>query len=78
MTVFIALDQSANTLIGGNPDETISARSCRARDAGKLWGKIVAGALDRVFPGHVECAAEQVEKRAEAVIELEDSDKLQP
>jgi hypothetical protein len=34
--VLIALDQLANTLLGGDPDETISSRAGKRQRSGKL------------------------------------------
>ena len=47
--VLIALDQLANALANGAPDETLSSRAHRARMAGKPgWGR-VADFIDRLF-----------------------------
>jgi hypothetical protein len=35
----IAIDQLANTLIGGYSDETLSARAWRLRNTSKGWGR---------------------------------------
>ncbi len=35
--LLISLDQLANTLIGGNPDETLSSRAYRLRRKGVFW-----------------------------------------
>jgi len=54
----IALDQGLNTLLAGDPDETISSRVGRAALAGKRWGRISEWIIDRLFvwlgeaPGH--------------------------
>lgn len=50
----LGLDQFANTLLGGAPDETISARAGRNRSK-KGW-RVLAWALNRIDPGHVEDA----------------------
>lgn len=44
--VLIALDQFANVLIGGHPDETISARAARAAENGERWGIGMSKFLD--------------------------------
>ena len=47
--VLIALDQLANALANGAPDESLSSRAHRARMAGKPgWGR-VADFIDRLF-----------------------------
>jgi hypothetical protein len=56
--VLLGIDQFANTLIGGAPDETISARAGRRKDAqtvpAKLFWKPLAAILDSIQPSHVE------------------------
>ncbi|OYW20767.1 MAG: hypothetical protein B7Z52_01930 [Burkholderiales bacterium 12-64-5] len=47
--ILIALDQLANTVIGGWPDETLSAYAHRMRTKGhKYWGW-TAGAINLLF-----------------------------
>lgn len=38
LRVLIAIDQLVNTLIGGNPDETLSSAAYRAEKEGRFWG----------------------------------------
>lgn len=45
----IALDQLGNTLLGGSPDETLSARAYRVEQKGRLWGRLLRPAIDLVF-----------------------------
>lgn len=47
--VLIALDQLANALANGAPDETLSSRAHRARMAGKPGWRRVADFIDRLF-----------------------------
>lgn len=60
----IALDQGLNTLLGGDPDETISSRVGRAAQAGKRWGRTAERIIDRLFiwlgegPGHCQRSIE--------------------
>jgi hypothetical protein len=58
--VLIGLDQFANTIIGGYPDETISARSGRLKSkptwSSVLWWRPLAFFLNRVDPDHIEKA----------------------
>lgn len=60
MKILLGLDQFGNTIIGGAPDETISARAGRRKDAGtlpaKLFWKPLAAALDKLQPGHTDHA----------------------
>lgn len=51
-SVLIALDQLANALAYGYPDETVSFRSAQARGAGKRWGCVLCKFLDFVDPDH--------------------------
>jgi hypothetical protein len=46
--VAIALDQQANTLLGGEPDETLSARAWRLRLVSPYW-KIAQIVIDALF-----------------------------
>lgn len=56
--VLLGLDQFANTIIGGAPDETISARAgrmkCQDGLVCRLWWKPLAWGLDKLQPNHVE------------------------
>jgi hypothetical protein len=52
----ILLDEAGNTLTGGSPNETISERAAKARKAGRQWGCVLCGLLDRVNPGHCDNA----------------------
>lgn len=46
LNILIAIDQLLNTLAGGDPDETISSRVGKRRDANeRFW----AGIIDRLF-----------------------------
>ena len=47
--ILIALDQLANAIANGSPDETLSSRAHRARVAGKPGWRRVAGVIDRLF-----------------------------
>lgn len=52
MKVLVALDQLANALTHGDPDETPSSRAARAAMSGRRWGRWLCRALDVVDPGH--------------------------
>jgi hypothetical protein len=54
--VLIALDQFANALIGGDPDETISSRCAKRRDQ-PGW-RILAAFLEWLQPGHLDRSLE--------------------
>lgn len=78
--VLVALDQFGNVVFGGDPDETISARSARAAERGNWLGKFMCWWLDKLQSNHgekAECGdweraktVEQIESR-----ELEDNSK---
>lgn len=50
--LLVSIDQTVNTLFGGDPDETISSRSAKAQLEGKRWGCIMCKFLDFLDPGH--------------------------
>lgn len=52
----IGLDQFANSILGGAPDETISSRVGRARTNGHWMGKFMCWWLDWLDPGHCKDA----------------------
>ena len=45
----IALDQQLNTLLCGEPDETLSARAWRTEQTGKRFGKFFRPLIDVLF-----------------------------
>ena len=47
--ILIALDQLLNALLGGAPDETLSSRAHRAREAGKPGWRHVARVIDTLL-----------------------------
>lgn len=72
--VLVGLDQFCNTLLGGHPDETMSARSGRAADAGKPLGIAMKKILNTIQHDHVLGAEINDAKRAETVEFLEKQD----
>ncbi|ART47569.1 MULTISPECIES: hypothetical protein [Acidovorax] len=59
LNIAIALDQLANVLLAGAPDETLSSRAHRMRVKGHRYWGWTANAIDRLFfwqPGHCERA----------------------
>ena len=68
----VGLDQFANVLTGGKPDETISSRSARAAEQGKTWGKAVSRFLNFFQSDHGPKAQAGDAERAETVENLED------
>lgn len=67
VNLLIGLDQLGNTIIGGDPDETISSRAgkvitTRAREEHGLWGWLCR-ALHLLDPGHCKDSIEHDEGR---------------
>lgn len=59
LNVAIAVDQLANALLAGQPDETLSSRAHRMRVKGHRWWGWTADAIDLLFffdPHHCERA----------------------
>jgi hypothetical protein len=56
MNWLILLDQAGNTLAGGSPNETISERAAKARNAGRTWGCVLCRVLNWINPGHCDNA----------------------
>lgn len=56
MNILILLDQALNTIAAGSPNETISERAAKARNAGRKWGCVLCRLLDLVNPGHCDNA----------------------
>ncbi|MBG24005.1 MAG: hypothetical protein CMF22_11185 [Idiomarinaceae bacterium] len=84
--VLISLDQLANTLTGGNPDETISSRAYRRANAGSfMWG-FARTCIDAIFFWDVEIRGDRVIRHCELSFEMElrrahfpaTNDKLEP
>lgn len=63
LNILIAIDQLFNTLLLGDPDETLSSRVGKARRGGSRFGTFLANAIDLLFfwqqnPGHCERSIE--------------------
>lgn len=56
MNLLILLDQALNTIAAGSPNETISERAARARNAGREWGCVLCRFLDWINPNHCDKA----------------------
>lgn len=52
----VLLDEAANTVLGGSPNETISERAAKARDEGRKWGCVLCRFLNWINPGHCDTA----------------------
>jgi len=49
LKISISLDQLANTILKGEPDETLSSRAYRADTKGRLFGRFFRPVIDGVF-----------------------------
>ena len=56
--VLVGLDQFANTLLGGKPEDTISYNAALARKDGKRWGCVLCRLLDWLQKDHCEKTVE--------------------
>ncbi|WP_454731500.1 MULTISPECIES: hypothetical protein [Cupriavidus] len=67
LNLLIAIDQGANTLLGGDPDETISSRAGKGQAEGKRWACVLCRFLDWFERGHCTKSIERNEG-ADAVV----------
>lgn len=67
----VALDQFCNVLTGGEPDETISARSQRLADQGNKFGAFMVWWLDKIQAQHGQKAQAGDLARAERTEDTE-------
>lgn len=63
LNVLIALDQLGNSMLRGDPDETISSRAAKAELRGKKWGCLLCKFLDKLDPDHCKKSLELDEGR---------------
>ena len=49
LNILIAIDQLINTLVGGYPDETLSASAYLGEREGKIYGRIFRPVIDFLF-----------------------------
>jgi hypothetical protein len=59
--ILISIDQLANTVLGGDPDETISSRMGKRARKGDKLGKIICKILNIFDKGHCEKSIEEDE-----------------
>ena len=73
LNIAIGLDQLANTVLAGDPDETLSSRAYRAEQSGQRYWGWTRRAIDLLFfwqPGHCRAAYEyELQRRLPAVAE---------
>jgi hypothetical protein len=56
LNLLLLVDESGNTLTGGSPNETISERAAKARNAGRKWGCVLCRFLDWCQANHCDNA----------------------
>jgi hypothetical protein len=67
----VAIDEAANVITGGLPDETISSRSARAAERGSKFGILMSKFLDLFEKDHGALAQAGDVERAQAVEQIE-------
>ena len=60
--ILISVDQFGNSVLGGDPDETISARAGRGKDTHWYWRWLAKG-LDWLDPHHTNDAVRSEKER---------------
>ncbi len=63
LNILLGIDQLANTIIRGDPDETISSRAAKAELRGKKWGCYLCKFLDYLDKDHCKNSIEKDEGR---------------
>ena len=56
--ILIAIDQLVNTIFGGDPDETISSRTEKAKQRGQKWAIYLSKFLDLFEKDHTKKSLE--------------------
>ncbi len=70
--VLVGADQEGNIVLGGKPDETISAHSARAAAKGNPLGRFMVWWLDKIQKNHGTLAEQGDLRRAEDVEKTEE------
>lgn len=68
LNLAIGIDQLANTVLAGHPDETLSSRAWRAEQSGQRYWGWTRRAIDLLFfwqPGHCQAAHESELRRTQ-------------
>lgn len=52
LNILLWLDLGANTLLGGDPQETLSSRFAKAAKSGRWWAKLACRLMGWLDPGH--------------------------
>ena len=69
--LFVGADEEVNAVLGGSPDETLSARTERAAEHQHRWGLWLRRVLDRLQKNHCEQALKNRYDHPESV-DIED------
>ena len=59
--ILVSLDQLLNTLIGGDPDETISSRAGKALRRNRMWAKVLCRFLNLFEKEHCKISIDKSE-----------------
>lgn len=59
--LLIMLDETANTLTGGDPGETVSSRAGKAMQEGKQWGCVLCRFLDLFQKNHCQLSIDKAD-----------------
>lgn len=54
LNLLILIDETGNTITGGDPGETISSRAAKAQIAGKKWGCVLCKFLGWIRKNHCQ------------------------
>lgn len=58
LNLLIMVDETGNTITGGDPGETISSRAYKAMQNGKRWGCVLCKFLNWIQKDHCKLADE--------------------
>lgn len=61
VNLLIAIDEFANALTFGSPDETISSRAGKAMQKGKTWGCVLCKFLNLFQKDHCQLAIDKAD-----------------
>lgn len=62
--ILVSIDQFANTILGGDPDETLSSRAAKAEGKGSRWGCLLCRFLGMIDDNHCGKSREADEGKA--------------
>lgn len=65
--ILISIDQLANTILGGDPDETISSRVGKLKHK-RWWAKGISWVLDKIDKDHTD-KTQEADEGKDGVVE---------